>query len=154
MGVLRFNRPVINVADIDRSLAFYRDKLGLKVVSDNHTADADKGVIKVALEKAFNVSDLDLRWVVLEMVGEGAGREVELLQWNGPKPQPLPGSRSCYDAGVAWRAFRVEGVRALYDKLTSQGVQFLAPLAEIGSEFGICYALDPDGYIAELGGSL
>jgi catechol 2,3-dioxygenase-like lactoylglutathione lyase family enzyme len=155
MGVLLFNRPVINVADIDKSVAFYRDNLGLKLVSDSHTSQADKAVIKVALEKAFNVSDLDLRWVVMEMPGEqGAGREVEMLQWNNPKPQSLPGSQNCYDAGVSWCAFGVQGLRALYEKLVGQGVKFLAPLTEITSEFGICYALDPDGYIVELNGVL
>ncbi|MBI2303783.1 MAG: VOC family protein [Chloroflexi bacterium] len=152
--LLRFNRPVVNVSDIERSLAFYRDKLGMKVVSDNRTTDADKQGTKAVLEKAFNVSNLDLRWVVLEVAGEGAGREVELLQWNNPKPPGLPGSRNCYDSEVAWCAFRVQGLRAFYDKLASQGVKFLAPLAPFNSERGICYALDPDGYIVELGGSL
>ena len=159
--ITRYHRPVINVADMERSLAFYRDILGLVVVSDNRTTDPGKEEIRASIGTAFGVTNPDLRWVVLEITGGpnrlGVGREVEFLQWFDPKPRPVSSPGSCYDNGVSWCAFDVDGVKELYERLKKAGVPFLSTVAErhlpAGSR-GSCRAIDPDGYIVELHGTL
>ena len=154
MGVLSFNRPVINVADMERTLAFYRDLLGMKLVSDNCTTE--RAEVKDTLEKAWSVTNLDLRWVVLAMPN-AIEREVEFLYWTSPKPRSRPHAPVVSDNGVAWSAFAVEGLGELYDRLKKAGVKFLGPMVERQTPTGtrgICYALDPDNYVVELGGSV
>ena len=156
MGVLRFNRPVINVADMERTLSFYRDLLGMQLVSDNRTTDPERVGIKDTLEKAWSVTNLDLRWVVLAMP-DAIEREVEFLWWGSPKPRSRSRDPIVSDNGVAWCGFAVEGLGALYEQLKKAGIKFLGPLVERQTPTGargICYALDPDNYVVELGGSL
>ena len=153
--VLSFARGLINVNDMERSVVFYRDKLGLRVVYDNRMTDPGREEIREAVGEALGVPGVDLRWVVMEAPGEGAGREIELLQWFNPKPQPLLGKRNVCDEGIAWRSFKVANVREAFEQLKSQGVKFRGSLGEMPSRgSGVCYCLDPDGHVVELGGPL
>ena len=159
--IVRFHRPVINVADMEQSLAFYRDILGLTVASDNRSSDSGREALRAAIGEAFGLTNPDLRWVILEITGGpdrlGLGREIELLQWFDPKPRPVSSLRSCYDNGVSWCAFDVHGVNELYDRLKKVGIQFLSTVAERqtpNGPRGSCRALDPDGYIVELHGTI
>ena len=158
--ILKFNRPVINVSDIDRSLEFYCGILGMVVISDNRMSDPERLPVKEAVEKAIGVPDLDVRYVFIEAPGGpsrfGVGREMELIQWIKPECNPAPPHSNPPVVGVpmAWPAFVVDELQALYDELVSKGVKFRGPLAKFPGNRGLCYAVDPDGYTVELGGTL
>ena len=69
----------ISVADMERSLNFYRDLLGLKVVMDVETDSPKLGVI-VGLQGAKT------RIVMLEIDNQ----KIELFQYQTPKGVPMP----------------------------------------------------------------
>lgn len=161
MAVIRFNRPVINVSDMDRSVAFYRDLLGMVVVSDNSMTDPARAQAREELSKAWSIPNVDIRWVIMEVSGGanrlGVGREIELLQFRSPKPKAVPANPNNPVVGppIAWAAFNVENLQALRDELEKKGVKFRGPTAKFaGGSRGLCYAIDPDGYTVELGGTL
>ena len=158
MGILRFNRPVINVSDMDKSLAFYRDILGMEVVSDNLLVDPER---TKALGQAMGVPELEIRWVIIESPGGssrfGVGREVEIIQFLKPAWKPVSPHPNAAVVGVpiAWPAFSCDNLEALYNELKSKGVKFRGSLMKFATgDRGLCYAIDPDGYTVELGGTL
>ena len=158
---LRFNRPVVNIIDMERSLEFYRDILGMKINRDdtipNSEAERQSGGRAVLLAEAFGVFPLSVRYVIMEVPGEwGEGREIELIEWRSPMRTPVPENWKCSNGGVAWLAFNVDGgLREMYDKLKSYGVRFRGEFTEFKERGrGIFYAIDPDNYTVEFNGPL
>ena len=160
MGVLRFNRPVINVSNMEQSLDFYCGKLGMVVVSDNRMSDPVRAPFKTMVEEAIGVPDLDVRFVFIEAPGGGnrlgVGREMELIHWAKPEWKSAPQHPNPPVVGVpmVWPAFVVDNLQALYDDLMSQGVKFRGNLCKLPDGRGLAYAIDPNGYTVELSGTL
>jgi catechol 2,3-dioxygenase-like lactoylglutathione lyase family enzyme len=113
------------VADIERSVRFYRDVLGATVVSENAPA----------MLRFYN------GWIVINTGG-------------GPTPdkpdvtlQP-PTDPTVVDGFVN---IRVADIDAVYRQWSSRGAQFITePLNNHGAELR-CYLRDPDGYLIEVG---
>ena len=133
------------VSDMERSLTFYRDKLGLVVVVDTEMSGEmlDK---EVALEGA-HIRVVELR------VG-GANVFLELLQYYTPQGKPFPWDFRCCDTGAPHIAFVVPDIEAAHMELSSVGVRFTAPPQDVDSGAFIgcktAYCYDPDGMVAEL----
>lgn len=153
MAVLHFSRPIINVSNMERSLAFYRDLLGMKIVSDSRMADPARVAQRKSAGLAMGLSDPDLRWLVLEIPGE-QGRGLQLVQWFNPEPRPRARTPRLTDKDASWIAFDVQGLRELYEHLKNHGVKFFGSLAEREGGRGICFGIDPDGNVVELHGTL
>jgi catechol 2,3-dioxygenase-like lactoylglutathione lyase family enzyme len=140
MKIQWMNHTGFVVKDMDRSLAFYRDLLGLRVERDG------------ILEGDF-ISELvgypDAR---LHIVYLGVGdlrHDVELIQYLNP----TDGDVTVTDRnsiGASHLGVIVDDLDAWYEKLTAKGVRFVNPpairpkavypLASKG-----CYLQDPDG---------
>jgi glyoxylase I family protein len=133
------------VSDMERSLGFYRDQLGMEVFIDT---DMQGEMLdrEVALEGAH------IRVVELK-VGE-ANTFLELLQYYSPDGRPFPPDFRCSDVGAPHIAFVVDDIEDAYQKMTAAGVRFTWPPQDVdagafaGSKTAYCY--DPDGMIAEL----
>lgn len=129
------------VSDMERSLAFYRDTLGLKVEVD--TTFSGEGVSKLV-----GVPDVDLR-VVLLRVGEA---RIELLHYRNADIEVYH-PRNC-DVGAAHASLLVDNIHVMYADLVKQGVEFNDPPichTEGPLRGWICaYFKDPDGYTLEL----
>ncbi len=132
------------VKDLERSLGFYRDTLGMELVGTMERKGDDISRI-VAFEDAY----LKIAFVELPRAG---GMQLELIQYVSPQGQPID-RRTC-NPGSAHICFRVEDIHEVYGTLKARGVAFKSEPVEIlaGINRGgyAVYFLDPDGNTLEL----
>jgi catechol 2,3-dioxygenase-like lactoylglutathione lyase family enzyme len=135
------------VADLDRSLAFYRDAIGLEVTVQQGFAPND------AIAKLGATEGGQSRIAVLDVPGLELG--VELIEYkdierNIQRPR-------FYDPGAANLALRMRDIDAVYERIakfpgaktiTAAGkpVTITTPNGEIHAVF----VQDPDGFVVEL----
>ena len=136
------------VADLDRSVAFYRDLLGFEVTG----ARERQGV---EIDTVVGFRNADLRIAFLKIPGAPLGpsnHHLELIEYRSPKGTPLT-VRTC-DPGSAHLALETDSIDADCAKLRSAGVTFVSdPVAFTGGVAGAvraCYLRDPDGFTIEL----
>jgi catechol 2,3-dioxygenase-like lactoylglutathione lyase family enzyme len=153
--VSRIHHVGITVADLGRSLAFYRDLLGMRVLG---LSEAEKvGAIVGVPGATARIADLDA----------GGGRLLELLDYGtGPAAAP---SRGPDAAGSCHVSFQVADLHATLARLAraghptmgepvrlggragSENVPHGAPIArEVWQDCTVAYVRDPDGVIVEL----
>jgi catechol 2,3-dioxygenase-like lactoylglutathione lyase family enzyme len=134
----------ITVSNLDRSVEFYRDVLGLELIMEQ--TQVFKGE---QLSKSVGVPNANVRQAVLS-TGEG---ELELVQYvtpNSPVGEPMP----LNTLGAMHVAFRVKDAVKKMEELEAKGIEFLSPLniEEEGPLAGLkwVYFKDPDGITLEL----
>ncbi|MGI5228116.1 VOC family protein [Actinoallomurus sp. CA-142502] len=144
-GVWHFS---FTVADLDRSVAFYRDLLGFTLV---HRQDQDNDYTR----RLVGYPDAVLRVAQLAVPGQPRGvssHDLELVEYVRPRGAPRDPARHL--PGAAHMALTVEDARAEYTRLSAAGVRFVSPPNEItaGVNAGgaACYFLDPDDITLEL----
>ena len=145
IDVLHFS---FTVSDLDRSVVWYVDTLGLELVarqrSENEYIRTLVGVHDAVLEVAqFKIPK----------VSPGASTHIlELIQYLSPqsKPQVAP----IFSVGSSHLAFLVADIDDEYERMKSHGVTFVNPPVAIteGVNAGgaACYFADPDGNTLEL----
>jgi len=134
----------ITVKDIERSVVFYRDVLGLKLlVPPTEPAEG------IELSKGVGVPSARLRQAILES-GECS---IELFEYQNPPAEiemPLPAN----NPGPGHVAFEVEDIQSEYERLGGLGVEFFTKpnLITDGplSGWQWVYFRDPEGTILEL----
>ncbi len=112
------------VADIQKSIAFYRDVLGGKVVQDSSA-----GVVKIANS-----------WVVLNSGGAG----------TDDKPDITLEVPTDLNKVNAFMNIRVADIHARYKEWKAKGAEFITEPKEHEYEWR-CYMRDPDGHLMEVG---
>jgi len=136
------------VADLDRSVAFYRELLGFELV---HTQTQDNAYTR----RLVGLPDAVLRVAQLAVPGQPRGvssHDLELVEYVRPKGVREPG-RIC-DPGAAHLAVTVEDAWMTYELLSAAGVRFVSPpnaiTAGVNEGGFACYFLDPDDIVLEL----
>lgn len=137
----------IAVSDMERSLAFYRDTLGLEVHFD---------VVVDAVEYVralMGIEMRDCRVVYLRIPGSD-GVFVELLEYHGTDARLTPDPRS-WDPGTGHLCFHVADAEALLQRARQAGYRTRSTTAQripVGPNTGAmaAYLIDPDGYHIEL----
>ena len=142
-SIVGFFHAGVTVSEMDRSLRFYRDGLGLEIEFDKML---DGPYLPVVLGLDFS----HLRAVYLRIPRGGF---VELLEYHGIETLPAT-SRPC-DYGAGHLCFYVEGIDDVFGRLTELGFRARsAGVVDItqGPNKGArsLYMLDPDGYRVEL----
>ena len=137
----------IAVSDMERSLAFYRDLLGLEVHFDI-TVDAVDYV-----RTLLGIEMRDCRAVFLRIPGS-EGIFVELLEYHGSDARPTPDPRS-WDPGTGHLCFHVSDTQAVLEEAVAAGYRARSERAQqipMGPNKGgwVAYLIDPDGYHIEL----
>jgi catechol 2,3-dioxygenase-like lactoylglutathione lyase family enzyme len=140
----RMHHVGITVADLERSIRFYRDILGLTLIR-RRSSDAD-----------YLGQQTGYAGVRLEVASFGLAPDclpsIELAQYmtHGGESR-LPATNS---AGSSHLCFQVADIQRTYDSLQAQGVRFKTPPVRItaGPNEGglVVYFFDPDGCILEL----
>ena len=133
------NHTGFEVSDMERSLTLYRDLLGLKVETDGVREGED-------ISRVVGYPDAKLRAVYL-----GTGdlwHSVELIQYINPRGDTIsPTERN--SVGAAHLGIIVDDLEALYEDLSSKGVEFIGPpvLRPDRTLYArkVCYLKDPDG---------
>ena len=128
------------VSNMDRSIAFYRDIMGMKVIWDSK-----------AEGQRFRGSETDTltgcpgteQRLVFMTIGPS---RLELVEFT-PTGKPLVDNKTS-DTGAAHICFKTDNVQELYRKLVANGIRLHCAPQHIG--FGwVMYFRDPDGIILE-----
>jgi lactoylglutathione lyase len=143
MRVTGLHHASRTVSDIEKSLAFYRDLLGLTVVADSRAAGPELDII-------LGLAGTDLRFVELEL---GNGQLLELLEYRTPNVDADP-DPSRARVGAHHIAITLDDIHEAFEALTSAGVRFNCEPKWIGEGFfagsWTAYCFDPDGLPVEL----
>jgi catechol 2,3-dioxygenase-like lactoylglutathione lyase family enzyme len=141
-GFLHF---AISCADADRSIAFYRDNLGMELVADRVVPGGGY------VEAVTGIAGARVRIVHLQ----GYGFNLELLEYEEPRGETR--AREPNHAGSAHMAFVVDDCDAVCAELAAKGVPVRSaegrPQTVSGgpNDGGKCvYLEDPDGNPVEL----
>ena len=133
------------VSDLDRSLAFYRDQLGLEVIAQQEKQGGYLGEV-------VGYPDAHVRMAHLRVPG---GKHVlELFEYFAPEGVH-PERIEPRDVGTAHLCFVVDDLPAAYEQLRAAGVDtFVSPpvLVDTGINtggYGV-YLRDPDGIVVEI----
>ncbi len=131
------------VADLDRSLAFYSDLLGFELVFRWNPRDPYIG-------KLVGYPDVDLHSAILRQPNSEVF--LELLEYRNVERTPVDTSSA--NPGTAHVAFFVDNLDELYAELVAKGVDSVSePVTPtIGPNEGgrVVYMIDPDGFRVEL----
>ena len=133
----------VTVSDMERSLAFYCDLLGLQEVERHHL----EGEI---ISKMAGKPDVIMEVVRLE-APETPGVMLDLQQYVAPEGKVSDAQLG--DVAHAHFCFGVPDVWAAYKDLTEKGVEFVSEPVSFDLEWGIVYVVffkDPDGFVLEL----
>ena len=143
MPVFGAHHTSFTVADLDRSLAFFRDRLGLAVVSLREVHDDYFGRI-------VGLPGCRVRAALLRV--PGSAHHVELFEYLTPRGRPCA-PRPC-DPGSAHLSLLVDDLPALCERLRAEGVAFVSEPVRIdggpnAGGWGV-YLRDPNGVLVEL----
>ena len=134
----------LNVLDLERSLRFYEDVLGLERLFQ------PEDVTGPGFGKATKIEGAKIRYAVLR-VGTGTSF-LWLIQFLNPKAKPS--QQRVADTGAPHVAFRVDDIDEAKAKLESKGAKFNSDPIRVDdgplSGRSFAYLLDPDGIIIEI----
>ncbi len=130
----------IVVSDLDKSLNFYRDLLGLKIVKDMNESGA----------YIDNISDLQGVQVRTVKMEADDGNLIELLCYLSHPNSPNE-KRQINQIGCSHVAFTVENLDEEHNRLVQAGIQFNAPPQYSPDGYAkVTFCKDPDGSYIEL----
>lgn len=143
MNVVGSVHTGFHVADLDRSVAFYVDELGLEV-RGRRVVDAPY------VQELVGYSGVELHQAFLAIPGSEHG--LELIEYRNVDKTAIEPRNA--DPGTTHLCLLVDDVRALHARLTAHGVESLsAPvIPTVGPNVGrpAVYMKDPDGIRIEL----
>lgn len=135
-----FHHTALSVTNLDRSIQFYRDLLGMKV---DWRIDHKKGE---TFEKIVGLKGVDVSYAMLS----GWGGRIEIFEYHSPPGEAYPPDRGVNDQGITHFAFEVDEIDRLYGELASRGVRFNSPPQVVRPGVKAAYFHDPDGITVEL----
>ena len=140
LPIQRLTHIGICVADLERSLRFYRDLLGF-------TVEHELAVEGEPTDTLLRLRGTNLRALYLTRDGV----RIELLHFASP-PAPPPRERPMNEHGLTHLSFRVADLDAMVAGLQAAGVRVLEETVLRFPEFqsAACFIVDPDGQLIEL----
>jgi catechol 2,3-dioxygenase-like lactoylglutathione lyase family enzyme len=130
------------VSNMERSLAFYRDLLGMEVLAEFVPAEYFQRVVGFPGARA--------RIAFLRAPNDA--HRLELLEYESPRGEPTP--RETNRPGNGHICFYVDDIVAMHRRLSAAGVTFVSDPIQItaGPNQGAraVYLRDPDGFTVEL----
>lgn len=133
----------VTISDMERSLRFYCDLLGLKEV-ERHRLEGE------TISKMAGKPEVIMEVVRLE-APETPGVMLDLQQYVAPEGKVSDAQLG--DVAHSHLCFGVPDVWAAYKDLSEKGVEFVSEPVSFDLEWGIVYVVffkDPDGFILEL----
>ncbi|WP_232700760.1 VOC family protein [Halobacterium wangiae] len=126
------------VGDMDASLAFYRDTLGMELV-DRFEQESE------AFDRAVGVADARVELAFLD----ADGYVVELIDYQRPSGDDANADVESNDVGAAHFCLAVDDADATYERLR-EDVRFLSAPQELDNGVKLAFMEDPDGNLVEL----
>lgn len=148
MALLGVHHTSFTVVDLERTIAFYRDLLGFRLIGRKRRSSADLG--SALLGSTRNARPTAAEILIADMdLGE---TQVEFIQYVRPASGPFPGDPSL--GGSAHIAIRTDDIEQEYLRLRAAGVEFHSPPRTVQDPgkpvWRWCYFRDPDGICVEL----
>jgi lactoylglutathione lyase len=135
----------LTVADIERSIIFYRDLLGMKLVGRRACVDADY----VAQQTGYEGVRLSVASFRVQGESQQSMEVVEYLNHTGEPANPATNR-----PGTTHLCITVDDLQLAYEDLKAKGVEFKSEPVTItaGPNEGglVVYFYDPDGYTLEM----
>ena len=135
--ITSFRHACVIVDNLNKSLKFYRDTLGLKV-------DKILTVQGKYPDAAFNKKGIKLAYAKLRAPRDPKNSPpvFELHYWQNPKIKPAPGYNHI--------SFTIKNLEREYKRLHKLGVKFIsAPITAPDKKTKICFGYDPDKNLIE-----
>jgi catechol 2,3-dioxygenase-like lactoylglutathione lyase family enzyme len=130
----------LSVADLDRSIAFYRDVLGFSVARIVEVPPSMRlGEVVGMPPCAARIAHLTLGAAMLE-----------IFEYRDPVGRPIPEGTVHADHGFNHIGLASTDTRADYARLRTQGISFIGVPVEFRPGVWIVYFRGPDGEICEL----
>jgi catechol 2,3-dioxygenase-like lactoylglutathione lyase family enzyme len=182
MAISGVHHVSFTVTDLERTIAFYRDVVGMRLVGRKHRQAADLGTALLGAraeeEAAAAVGGATAGLPGAAHAGaatgeagppgaaraaeiliadmELGGARVEFIQYVTPSTTPYPGDPSV--AGSAHIALLTHDIESEFGRLQSAGIRFHTPVRTVRDPgrpvWRWCYFRDPDGICVELVESL
>jgi catechol 2,3-dioxygenase-like lactoylglutathione lyase family enzyme len=138
--ITQLEHVALSVADLDRSLAFYRDVLGFDLLRTIDPRDDDK------LGRIAGLPGARARIAHLRK----GDNMFELFQYVVPEGAPIPAGRRQADHGYIHLGLRSNDARGDFARLREKGVAFLGEPLEFRPGVWVVYFRGPDGEVIEL----
>jgi catechol 2,3-dioxygenase-like lactoylglutathione lyase family enzyme len=131
----------IVVQDIEKSLHFYRDLLGLEVKKDMQ----EQGEF---IDTILGLTNVQVR--TIKMISQNGDTLVELLEYKSHKGKKRE-DYQIFDLGASHVAFTVENIDEEYKRLQAEGISFTCqPQVSPDKKAKVTFCFDPDGVPIEL----
>jgi catechol 2,3-dioxygenase-like lactoylglutathione lyase family enzyme len=135
----------ITVSDIERSILFYRDLLGMQLVARRPCVEEGYVAEQTGYEEVkLSVASFRVR--------PDSPNSLEVVQYLNHTAQPA--STSTNQPGVTHLCLLVDDLAAAYKALSAEGVRFRSAPVQItaGPNKGgrVIYLYDPDDYVLEM----
>jgi catechol 2,3-dioxygenase-like lactoylglutathione lyase family enzyme len=134
------NHVGISVSDLDRSIAFYKDMLGMELAGP---------IVAFAGPLFEQVMALENPQGRIGFLSNGS-LQIELFEFHHPTPAPKDPNYSVADRGISHFCVEVTDLAATYERLLAAGVRFHCPVLKFPSGIQATYGRDPDGNVFEL----
>ena len=138
----------ICVRDMEKSLAFYRDILGMQVIGEKITEPTEGGSQEARLNN-YKLERKSRHFISLSY-GDGLTPTLTLTSHPGEKHSGEPIMLD--QIGISHLSFGVEDVKTLVDELLGKGVELAAPIetfTDPNGDIRSVYFKDPDGILIQ-----
>lgn len=143
MTIVGVHHTAFQVADLERSLAFYRDLLGFEVIWQRVNCED-------YVRQMVGYPTAELHQAMLRF--PGAEQCLELIDYRGVDRHPVDASPP--NPGTAHICFLVRDLRTEYERLLAAGVEAVNEPVAVTSGVNegrlALYMIDPDGFRVEL----
>ena len=152
MYVKKIDHIAVMVSDIEKSLHFYRDLLGMEVVTPEEHIEGP--VAEMVKKPGCHMREYRMRAPEgvqgYDRNDEGVALTFDIIQWL--KPESPEARYEIHHVPSAHICFGVENLPAIYERLKAEGGEFVsAPVRFSGEgEWHVLFFYDPDGNLLEL----
>jgi len=138
--ITNLEHMALSVADIERSISFYRDLIGLELIRELECGP------ETQLGKVAGLPGCSARIAHL-VNGENM---LELFEYQDPRGTAMPADSRQADHGWVHIGFKSSDVRGDHTRLRDAGVEFISEPVEFRPGVWIVYFCGPDGEVCEL----
>jgi len=128
----------IVVSDIERSLDFYTEQLGMDHFDDIHQVDP-------SFSRAVGIDGTDVELAFLD----AGGTTIELVAYNEPAGDNANPEVGMNDVGASHLCLGVDDIETAYDDLEAEA-EFISPPQDLETGVSLAFLKDPDGNVIEL----
>lgn len=129
----------VSVSDMQKSLEFYRDLLGMEVIMELDMEDDRIGLV---------IGEKEAKCRIVHLSSGSAF--LELFQYVQPPGKNSAWEMKQYDVGITHIGLEVTGFHELQKKLKQHNITFLGKPVEFRPGVWVAYFRGPDGEVCEI----